>query len=162
MPVAGPVVRSFAPIGRYGGHWGIDIATEQGSAVRAADGGYVTFAGSVAGMLSVTVAHGGGLRTSYSYLDEIAVVVGERVGRSAVIGKSGMDHDLEALHFSVRVGDRYQNPVRWLGCFETPHPGLSLVPVPAAQGRRAYASRRATRHPRRYVRPTPSCSPLRR
>lgn len=132
MPVSGSVVRAFAPIGLYGGHWGMDIAAARGSAVRAADGGYITFAGSVAGVLSVTISHGGGLRTSYSYLDEVAVAPGEHVERSRIIGRSGEDHGLEALHFSVRVGDGYRDPARWLGCFKAPHSGLSLVPVQAA------------------------------
>ncbi len=151
MPVSGAVVRDYAPIGRYAGHWGIDIAAARGTAVLAADSGQVAFAGSVAGMLSVTVSHGGGLRTSYSYLDEVDVIVGQQVARLDVVGRSGADHGLEALHFSVRVGDRYHDPERWLGCFAAPHLGLRLVPVPAGYGLGAYASRGATRHPRRYV-----------
>ncbi len=160
MPVTGPTLRAFAPIGSYGGHWGVDIAAAEGSSVGAADRGYVTFAGSVAGMLTVTIAHGGGLRTSYSYLDGVTVVPGEHVDRLTVIGASGVDHGLEALHFSVRVGDRYHDPAGWLGCFDAPHSGLRLVPVPAVHGPGAYPSRRATRHPRRYVRSTPSGPPL--
>ena len=75
-PVAGPIVRGFAPVGSYGGHWGIDFGTPASTPVAAAAGGVVTFAGSVAGMLSVSLDHGGGLKTSYSYLSEIAVSEG--------------------------------------------------------------------------------------
>jgi len=131
-PVAGEIVRSFAPVGRYAGHWGIDYATDEGSEVRAADDGRVTFAGDVAGVLSVTVNHGGGLRTSYSYLSEVLVSVGDRVGRSQQIARSGTDHGVAAVHFSVRIGDEYQDPARWLGCMNEPSAGLSLCPVPAA------------------------------
>ena len=105
-PLPGEVIRGFAPVGRYGGHWGIDISADTGSPFHAADVGRVTFAGRVAGMLTVTVAHGDGLRTSYSYLTGIDVSVGQRVGRETILGRTGVDHDLPALHFSVRVGDR--------------------------------------------------------
>ena len=69
----------FAPVGRYEGHWGLDLAARYGSPVRAAGAGIVTFAGSVAGMRSVTIDHGGGLRSSVSYLSEILVETGMRV-----------------------------------------------------------------------------------
>jgi nicotinate-nucleotide adenylyltransferase len=128
-PVAGDVVRDFAPEGKYAGHWGIDFSALVGSPVRPAAAGVVTFAGSVAQVLSVTVDHGGGLRTSYSYLSAIDVAVGEWVDRSSGLGLSGLDHDLAAVHFSVRVGDAYQDPAVWLGCFRSPHYGLSLVPI---------------------------------
>ncbi len=157
LPGAGEIVRGFAPIGRYAGHWGIDIAAAPGNPVTAADNGVVTFAGDVAGVLSVTVHHGGGLRTSYSYLESIGVAVGQPVGRGSTLGLSGVDHENPAIHFSVRVGDQYQDPGVWLGCFAAPSPGLSLVPVPGA-----YPAQRATRHPRRDIRPTPSRSPVRR
>ncbi len=78
-PVPGSVVAPFAPAGRYEGHWGIDLAARYGSPVRASGSGVVTFAGSVAGMRSVTIDHGGGLRSSVSYLSEILVEAGTAV-----------------------------------------------------------------------------------
>lgn len=154
-PVAGEIVRPFAPEGRYAGHWGVDFAADPGTPVSAGDAGIVTFAGEVAGVLSVTVDHGGGLRTSYSYLGEIAVKRGDRLDRGDPVGSSGTDHDVAAVHFSVRIGDVYQNPGDWLRCLGSPHRGLSLIPVPTA-----YASPRATRHTRRYLRSTSSRSPV--
>ncbi len=132
LPVSGPIVREFAPIGNYAGHWGIDIAAPAGTFVAAAEQGEVTFAGEVAGVLSVTVHHGGGLRTSYSYLSEILVERGQRLARGEVLGASGLDHDVAAVHFSVRVGDVYRDPAGWLGCFVAPAAGLSLVPTSGA------------------------------
>lgn len=146
-PVAGEILRPYAPVGSYGGHWGVDFATAVGEPVRAADGGEVTFAGSVAGVLSVTVHHGGGLRTSYSYLSEVLVVAGQRVHRSDELGRSGVDHGVEAVHFSVRIGDEYGDPEPWLRCWGSPAAGLSLFPVSSA-----YPAPRATRNPRRYIR----------
>ena len=128
----GPVVRVYAPIGSYAGHWGIDYAVDVGTPVLSAAAGEVTFAGQVAGVLSITVHHGGGLRTSYSYLDEVGVHVGQWVSRSTQLGRSGTDHDIAALHFSVRVDDEYNDPERWLRCLSDPHSGLSLVPVSVA------------------------------
>ena len=154
-PVSGEVVRPYAPVGRYSGHWGIDIAAVPGTSVLAADAGVVTFAGDVAGVLSVTVHHGGGLRTSYSYLETIATTAGETVRRGSRLGTSGHDHDLASVHFSVRVGATYHDPELWLRCLSRLTPALSLVPPPAA-----YPAPRATRHPRGNVRSTPPCSPV--
>jgi len=156
-PVPGEVVRIFEPIGRYGGHWGIDLAANPDTVVHAADDGVVTFAGEVVGVLSITVNHGGGLRTSYSCLASIAVVAGELVARSTELGRSGLDHGVPALHLSVRIGDEYQDPLPWLRCFTTPQRALRLIPIP-----HAYASRRATRHSRRDIRSTTSSSLVRR
>ncbi len=132
LPASGPIVRDFAPVGSYAGHWGIDIAAPVETPVAAAELGVVTFAGEVAGVLSVTVSHGGGLRTSYSYLSEIAVAHGQRVVRGETVGSSGLDHGVAAVHFSVRIGDVYRDPVGWLECFVDPQPGLALVPTPGA------------------------------
>jgi len=57
-PVEGPVVAPFAPEGRFAGHWGVDFAVSPGTPVLGADGGVVSFAGEVAGMLSVNAATG--------------------------------------------------------------------------------------------------------
>jgi murein DD-endopeptidase MepM/ murein hydrolase activator NlpD len=73
--------------------------------VAAAGAGTVTFAGQVGGELHVTVAHGGGLRTSYSFLATITVAVGDVVGVGAPVGTAG-----DSFHFGVRVGDRYVDP----------------------------------------------------
>lgn len=149
-PVEGAVVAGFAPSGAYGGHWGADLAAEAGTPVHAAAPGTVTFAGDVAGMLTVTVHHGGGVRTSYSYLSAIGVASGARVDRGEVVGISGIDHGREAVHFSLRVGDRYLDPL--VPCRALlPATGLRLVgvaPMPAL-----YPVLRASRHSRRDVRP---------
>jgi murein DD-endopeptidase MepM/ murein hydrolase activator NlpD len=84
----------------------------------------VTFAGSVAGNRSVTVDHGGGLRTTYSYLGWIAVSAGF-LADGDVLGASGEDHGVAALHVSIRLGSRYIDPLRLLGCRIGP-PGDAL------------------------------------
>ncbi|MEX0826001.1 MAG: M23 family metallopeptidase [Acidimicrobiia bacterium] len=127
LPADGPVVRGFAPEGLYGGHWGIDIAVPAGTSVGAADAGVVTFSGQVAGRASVTISHGGSVRTSYSYLSSRSVAQGQHVRAGEIIGLSGVDHGLEAIHFSLRLGDRYLDPMR-AGCGSlSPGPGVRLV-----------------------------------
>jgi Peptidase family M23 len=116
-PVDGRVVRPFqAPAFAYGpGHRGIDLAAPPGTPVHAAGDGVVSFAGSVAGSLHVVVAHDGGLRTTYAFLAGATVRNGEHVTRGQVVGTvggSGPEHDPGALHFGLRLGDRYLDPQR--------------------------------------------------
>ena len=61
-PVDGPISRHFEPPqGPYGpGHRGIDLAVPEGTPVRAAAAGTVSFAGVVAGVLAVTIDHPSG------------------------------------------------------------------------------------------------------
>jgi len=158
-PVDGPAATAFAPSGAYGGHWGLDFAVVPGTPVRAAAAGSVTFAGSVAGMLSVTVHHGGGVRTSYSFLSRLGVTAGSRVGRGDVVGYSGTDHGSN-LHWSLRVDDRYLDPA--LACVPREVPGMAvrLAGVRWAVG--PYPLRRAPRHPWRNLRPSSLRPPHRR
>jgi len=115
-PPVGEIVRTFAPVGSYGGHWGIDFATEYGSTVRAAGDGLVTFAGAVNGVRTVTILHGGALRTSYSYLASIGVEKGDQVHAGDGLGESGTDHGVDAVHFSARIGQRYIDPALAPSC----------------------------------------------
>jgi nicotinate-nucleotide adenylyltransferase len=129
-PVPGVVVRPFAPLGPYAGHWGIDLQAEAGTPVVAVAAGVVTFAGPVAGRLSVTVHHGGGVRTSYSYLSSVSVAGGQAVTAGTTLGASGSDNGIEALHLSLRVGQGYVDPLRWLECRLAP-PGAAGHLAPA-------------------------------
>jgi hypothetical protein len=116
-PVEGTVVHPFEqPADDYAaGHRGADLAAAPGTPVRAANDGVVSFAGSVAGTLHVTVTHAGGLRTSYSFLAGVSVRVGQQVARGDVVGATGgtgPDHDGTVLHLGLRVGDRYVDPMQ--------------------------------------------------
>ncbi len=90
-PVPGRVAAPFvAPVSRYGpGHRGADLVAAPGTPVLAVGAGQVTFAGSVAGTLHVTVDHGGGLRTTLSFLATVGVRTGQAVSRGQVIGTAG-------------------------------------------------------------------------
>src|SRR5262245_1355118 len=80
-PVDAVVVDPFRPPAtRFGpGNRGLEYGTEPGTPVLAAADGRVTFAGSVAGTLHVTVLHDDGVRTTYSFLQRVDVVVGQAV-----------------------------------------------------------------------------------
>ena len=111
-PVDAPVADPFRlPENPYGpGNRGVEYDTEPGDVVRAAASGTVVFAGAVAGSLHVTVDHGGGLVSSYSYLQRLGVRVGTAVDQGAVIGVAG-----ERLHFSVRLEGAYTDPAGFIG-----------------------------------------------
>ncbi|MGV0716601.1 M23 family metallopeptidase [Mycolicibacterium sp. XJ662] len=67
------------------GHRGVDLAGSSGQPVYAAAAGTVVFAGELAGRPLVSLAHPGGLRTSYEPVDP-AVRVGQRVDAGTAIG----------------------------------------------------------------------------
>lgn len=130
LPVDGAQVRGFAPTGRYSGHWGVDWSVPADTPVRAAGPGTVSFTGVVAANQTVTVDHGGGLRTSYSYLADVLVKRGQRVEGSTTLGTSGVAHGFEGLHFSVRIGGTYVDPLSIIGCrLSNPSKALRLVPL---------------------------------
>lgn len=67
------------------GHRGVDLTGSAGQAVHAAGAGTVVFAGNLAGRPLVSIAHPGGLRTSYEPV-EPAVRPGQRVSAGTVLG----------------------------------------------------------------------------
>jgi murein DD-endopeptidase MepM/ murein hydrolase activator NlpD len=119
-PVVGPVVRGFEPPETpYGsGHRGIDIATPVGTPVVAPAAGVVAFAGKVGGHLFVTIDHGGGLESTYSWVSATLVRKGDAVGAGAVIALSGAGHPGSTrpphLHLGVRLGGSYVDPLAYL------------------------------------------------
>lgn len=120
-PVDAPVVDGFRlPNGPFGaGNRGLEYDTVPGQAVRAIGAGLVVFAGPVAGIDYVTVLHPDGLRSSYGYLAERLVTLGDRVVVGQIVGTAG-----ERLHLGVRSGGTYLDPA---ALFTTT--GVHLVPV---------------------------------
>jgi hypothetical protein len=106
-PVSAPIADPFRPpAGPYGaGNRGLEYDTAPGDPVWASGDGTVVFAGPVAGTLHVTVRHADGVRTSYSFLAAIEVVLGQRVRAADRVGVTG-----ERLHFGARSGDAYFDP----------------------------------------------------
>jgi murein DD-endopeptidase MepM/ murein hydrolase activator NlpD len=120
-PVDGPVVvRRFdpPPAPWLPGHRGVDLAGAPGGAVRSAGAGTIVFAGGVAGRGVVSIAHPGGLRTTYepvlSGLRPGAVVAaGEEIGVLAA-GHPGCPAPA-CLHWGLRRGGEYLDPLTLLG-----------------------------------------------
>jgi hypothetical protein len=106
-PVSAPVADPFRPpAGPYGaGNRGLEYDTEPGDPVWASADGTVVFAGPVAGALHVTVRHPDGVRTSYSFLAAVEVLLGQRVRAGDRVGVAG-----DRLHFGARSGDAYFDP----------------------------------------------------
>ena len=129
-PVDGVVVAPFDPGPGYEGHWGIDYEGDHDGLVQAAAGGIVIFSGRVVDNPVVTIDHGGGLWTSYSYLEHVTVLRGEEVARGTVVGTVGSDTGHGDVHLSVRIEGEYIDPLPLMGCLaRAPSAGLRLVEV---------------------------------
>ena len=87
------VLRTFdAPTPNWNrGHRGVDLAGAEGQAVYAAAAGTVVFAGELAGRPLVSIAHPGGLRTTYEPV-RAAVEVGQLVDPGSVVGSLVAGH----------------------------------------------------------------------
>jgi hypothetical protein len=100
------------------GHRGVDLAAPPSAVVRAAGPGVVVFTGRVAGRGVVSVAHPGGLRTTYEPLTP-SVATGDRVTTGAEIGRLTSGHagcpEAACLHWGLRRGDLYLDPLALLG-----------------------------------------------
>src|SRR3954447_18203843 len=114
------VVRGFDDPQPYApGHRGIDLAAAPGVTVHSPGPGTVRFAGPVAGRPVVSV-DSGGLRFSYEPVLP-RVRVGQHVEAGAVLGVLSGGHPgcragpgLDCLHWGMRSGTRYLDPLRWL------------------------------------------------
>jgi murein DD-endopeptidase MepM/ murein hydrolase activator NlpD len=89
------------------GHRGVDLAGVSGQPVYAAAAGTVVFAGELAGRTLVSIAHPGGLRTSYEPVQP-SVRVGQLVDAGTVIGALAAGHDgcavAACLHWGAMWG----------------------------------------------------------
>jgi murein DD-endopeptidase MepM/ murein hydrolase activator NlpD len=120
-PVTPPhVVRRFDPPPRpwLAGHRGVDLSAMPAAVVRAAGAGTVVFAGMLAGRGVVSVAHPGGLRTTYEPVAS-ALRAGDTVVAGAPLGRLDPGHPgclaAACLHWGLRQGDRYLDPLALLG-----------------------------------------------
>jgi murein DD-endopeptidase MepM/ murein hydrolase activator NlpD len=111
-PASGSITQRFG-----GGHTGIDIATGIGSAIRAAAGGTVTFAGYQGGYGKfVIINHGNGLVTRYAHCSSLLVSAGQSVSAGQTIARVGSTGHSTGphLHFEVLSGGSFRNPFNYL------------------------------------------------
>jgi murein DD-endopeptidase MepM/ murein hydrolase activator NlpD len=117
VPLFGEMIRPYdAPDDPFAaGHRGIDVAAPFGSPVRASAPGTVSFAGVVNANRTVTIDHGDGLRTSYSFLAEIKVARSQHVETGQIVGTVGDGHAANQpshVHLSARRDGTYFDPLR--------------------------------------------------
>jgi murein DD-endopeptidase MepM/ murein hydrolase activator NlpD len=121
-PVQGIVTSSFgARLDPFKGegafHTGIDIASNEGDAVRAPADGIVVKAGLGTGYgREVVVDHGHGLETLYAHLSGFAVIAGQDVHKGDILGYVGSSGHSTGphLHYEVRIHDTPVNPSKYL------------------------------------------------
>lgn len=113
-PTSGTITQPY-----WNGHRALDIGAWLGTAVKAADSGYVIVArtGWNSGYGSmVMVDHGNGYVTLYGHLNSIYVRQGESVGKGQQIGAVGSTGNSTGphLHFEVRYQGVPRNPFIYL------------------------------------------------
>ncbi len=114
-PARGRVIAGF---GANGGNEGINIAVPEGTPVKAAEAGTVTYAGSeVKGYGNlVLVRHDNGYVSAYAHNGSLNVKRGEQVKRGQVIATSGQTGNVTSpqLHFEIRKGATPVDPMKHL------------------------------------------------
>lgn len=112
-PVLGYITQGY-----WYGHRAIDIGVPVGTAVYAADGGFVSFAGwtDVGYGYLVVIDHANGFATYYAHLSKIYVTAGQKVERGQVIAASGNTGWSTGphIHFEIRYMGVPQNPRAYL------------------------------------------------
>ena len=108
---------------RYGTRWdrshnGIDICGALNTAIKAADGGIVTYAGWMDGYGNyIIIDHENGYQTAYAHCNSIDVAVGDRVTKGEEIAKMGSTGRSTGvhLHFEVKKDGQFVNPLEYVG-----------------------------------------------
>ena len=118
MPVQGVVGDGFGPRGDWF-HTGVDFPAPAGTAVRAARGGRVAFAGWNSGGYGqlIVIDHGSGVTSWYAHLSRLDVAAGQPVAAGSLIGRVGATGHATGphLHFEVRLRDAATDPLTALG-----------------------------------------------
>ena len=117
-PVKGKIVSPFGSIGKGRNNDGINIKAAKGSAVNAADGGTIAYAGNELkgfGNL-ILIKHNDGWITAYAHNDKLLVRKGQKVRRGEKIATVGATGGVNTpqLHFEIRRGKKPVNPKSYL------------------------------------------------
>jgi murein DD-endopeptidase MepM/ murein hydrolase activator NlpD len=99
----------------WGRHPGLDLANSQGTAVTAADAGFVEFVGwdNTGYGNMILVNHGNGTLTRYAHLSAFVAQAGQSVQKGQLIGRIGTTGRSTGphLHFEIIVNGVHRNPV---------------------------------------------------
>ena len=121
-PTSGRITSTFGGRASPGGigstnHKGIDIANSYGTAIYAADGGTVVYAGWMSGYgYLVQINHGNGYVTYYGHNSSLLVSVGQHVYKGQQIARMGSTGNSTGnhCHFEVRYNGVAKNPLNYL------------------------------------------------
>jgi murein DD-endopeptidase MepM/ murein hydrolase activator NlpD len=117
-PVRGRVITAYGAKTNGKQNDGINVAVPEGTPVKAAEDGVVTYAGNELkgyGNL-VLVRHSNGYVTAYAHASELMVKRGETIKRGQTIAKAGQTGEVASpqLHFEIRQGSTPVDPSKFL------------------------------------------------
>ena len=118
-PISGTITSRFAANSsrRVSKHTGLDIAAAQGTKIKAAASGTVTFSGYKGsyGYL-IVISHGNGIETYYGHCSKLYYSAGEHIEQGQVIAAVGNTGNSTGphLHLEIRVNGVAYNPQNYL------------------------------------------------
>ena len=117
-PVRGKVITSYGAKTNGKANDGINLAVPEGTPIKAAEDGTVTYSGNELkgyGNL-VLIRHSNGYVTAYAHASELMVKRGDVIKRGQVIAKSGQSGEVASpqLHFEIRKGSNPVDPLEFL------------------------------------------------
>lgn len=98
-------------------HKGMDIAAPNGTPIKAAADGTVTYSGWMSGYGNlIIISHGNGIQTYYGHCSKLEAGVGKKVSAGDVIAKVGSTGNSTGnhLHFEIRKNGSQINPQKYL------------------------------------------------
>ena len=119
-PVSGTLTSRYGYRNIFGStsfHAGIDIGCSYGKAIKAADGGTVTFSGWQSGYgYLIIITHDNGDKTYYAHNSSLVVSKGDKVYQGQTIAKAGSTGRSTGVHchFEIRRGGSTVNPLNYL------------------------------------------------
>ena len=119
-PIYGRITSYFGGryiFGSYSYHAGIDISASYGAAIRAADGGTVTYAGYKGSYGNlVIITHDNGTQTYYGHNSSLTVSAGQKVYKGQQVARAGSTGRSTGVHchFEMRVNGTSVNPLSYL------------------------------------------------
>jgi murein DD-endopeptidase MepM/ murein hydrolase activator NlpD len=117
-PVRGKVITAYGAKANGKANDGINLAVPEGTPVKAADDGTVTYAGNELKSYGnlVLIKHANGYVTAYAHASELLVKRGDTIKRGQVIAKSGQSGEVQSpqLHFEIRKGQAPVDPLQFL------------------------------------------------
>lgn len=115
-PISGKISCRYGNQGSYY-HTGLDIASPNGTPIKAAAAGTVTYAGyhySYGNLIIIT--HSNGVQTYYAHCSKLNVSVGASISQGQIIAAVGSTGNSSGnhLHLEVRINGKAQNPQNYL------------------------------------------------